>query len=107
MMDVFSWRTAWILATGLTVLRMGEAFRHVVPPWESWIWFLVGISPAPFILGGFFLYRRHTMRALEMKVRALRRQVAQGKRGFNDFTRGTMQCSDVTQAVGSGCEVKR
>ena len=80
MMDVFSWRTAWILATGLTVLRMGEAFRHVVPPWESWIWFLVGISPAPFILGGFFLYRRHTMRALEMKVRALRRQVAQGKR---------------------------
>ena len=79
-MDVFSWRTAWILATGLTVLRMGEAFRHVVPPWESWIWFLVGISPAPFILGGFFLYRRHTMRALEMKVRALRRQVAQGKR---------------------------
>ncbi len=26
-------------------------------------------------------------------------EVAQGKRGFNDFTRGTMQCSDVTQAV--------
>ncbi len=26
-------------------------------------------------------------------------EVAQGKRGFNDFTRGTMQCSDVSQAV--------
>lgn len=26
-------------------------------------------------------------------------EVAEGKRGFNDFTRGTMQCSDVTQAV--------
>ena len=26
-------------------------------------------------------------------------EVAQGKRGFNDFTRGTMQCSDITQVV--------
>ncbi len=26
-------------------------------------------------------------------------EVAQGKRGFNAFTRGTMVCSDVTQAV--------
>jgi regulator of RNase E activity RraA len=26
-------------------------------------------------------------------------EVAQGQRGFNDFTRGTMQCSDVTQPV--------
>lgn len=26
-------------------------------------------------------------------------EVAQGQRGFNEFTRGTMQCSDVSQAV--------
>ena len=73
------WTAAIFVAVALTVVRTLKAFSGFFPPWSTWLWFVFGLSPGPFIIGGFFLYRRHTVRALERKLQRMRRVNEQAK----------------------------
>ena len=77
-MDHF-WRAAIVVAVALTAVRTLKAFTGFFPPWSTWLWFAFGLSPGPFVIGGFFLYRRHTVRALERKLQRMRRVNEQAK----------------------------